>query len=145
MTSIRGSNPGGYLNPGKRTASDPTDSSPIKRPRTTSSGGRKATSAMDDTPLTEGQRKFIDQNIAKGGGIVISDTVQNKSAWIREARQRNLCINCAGSGHLKAECSATKRSDSSFSSLNALFPGSELVVKPEPFEESEPLNDWSQP
>jgi hypothetical protein len=93
----------------------------------------KSTSAGDDNPLTEGQRKFLDQNIAKGGGIVISDLVQNKLAWVKEARQRNLCINCAGSGHRKADCPATKRSDSSSSSLNALFPGSD-------FMDEEPLN-----
>ena len=29
----------------------------------------------DDTPLTDGQRRFLDQNIARGGGIVISDAV----------------------------------------------------------------------
>ena len=129
------SNPSGYQNLGKRITSDTQDSRPTKRPRTSSFGGRKATSAMDDTPLTEGQRKFIDQNIAKGGGIVISDMVQNKSAWVKEARQRNLCINCVGPGHLKADCPTTKHT-----TLNAIFPRCESIDP-----ETEPLNDWSQP
>ena len=85
---------------------------------------KKVKLTTDDTPLTDGQRRFLDQNIARGGGIVLSDAVQNKTVWIKEARQQNLCINCAGSGHRKADCPATKRSDSS-SSLNAIFPGAD--------------------
>ena len=85
---------------------------------------KKMKLTTDDTPLTDGQRRFLDQNIARGGGIVLSDAVQNKTVWIKEARQQNLCINCAGSSHRKADCPATKRSDSS-SSLNAIFPGTD--------------------
>jgi hypothetical protein len=94
---------------------------------TSSNNGAKKVKlgTSDDTPLTDGQRKFLDQNITRGGGIVLSDAVQNKTAWIQQARQQNLCINCAGSGHRKADCPATKRSDSSSSSLNAIFPGAD--------------------
>jgi Retrotransposon gag protein len=87
---------------------------------------KKSKSAHDDTPLTGGQRKFLDQNIAKGGGIVVSETVQNKSAWVKEAKERRLCIRCAGSGHFQNECPATRQSVSgatSTSSLNAMLPG----------------------
>jgi len=63
-------------------------------------------------PLTEGQRKFLNQNIAKGGEIIVFDVVQNKSTRIKEARQRDLCIRCAGPGHFASECKATRQSSS---------------------------------
>ena len=91
------------------------------------SSSKKPRIARDDTPLTEGQRKFLDQNITKGGGIIVSDAVQNKSAWIKEARQRDLCIRCAGPGHFASECRATRQSSSGTaaiaSKLNAILPG----------------------
>jgi hypothetical protein len=82
-------------------------------------------SNYDKRPLTDGERRFLDQNIAKGGGIIVSDAVQNKSAWLKEARERNLCIKCAGTGHCKPNCTATKRSNENggTSSLNAILPG----------------------
>jgi hypothetical protein len=73
-----------------------------------SSGGTSATGKFDETPLTDGQRKFLDQNIIKGGGIIVSDAVQDKTDWIKEARQRNLCIRCAGAGHYKSQCPAIR-------------------------------------
>jgi hypothetical protein len=83
----------------------------------------------DDTPLTDGERRFIDQNIARGGGIIVSEAVQNKVAWIKEAMERKLCIRCAGTGHILDECEATRQSNSwgstSKPSLNAIFPGTE--------------------
>jgi hypothetical protein len=82
--------------------------------------GSGTSTEYDETPLTEGQRKFLDQNIGKGGGIIVSDAVQNKSEWIKEARQRSLCIKCAGAGHYKAHCPATRRSTTG---LNAILPG----------------------
>ena len=84
------------------------------------SSGTSTTSKYDKTPLTEGQWKFLDQNITKGGGIILSDAVQNKVEWIKEARQRSLCINCAGVGHNKAQCPSTRRSTAG---LNAILPG----------------------
>ena len=78
-------------------------------------------------PLTEGQRKFLNQNIAKGGEIIVFDVVQNKSTRIKEARQRDLCIRCAGPGHFASECKATRQSSSGtaviVSKLNAILPG----------------------
>jgi hypothetical protein len=128
------SNIGARQNLSRRITS--TDARPNKRPRISDTGTKTTSSGSgDDAPLTDGQRRFLDQNIAKGGGIVISDLVQGKSAWIKEAMQRNLCINCAGSGHLKANCPATKPSDSSSSStssLNAIFPGSDFINNDEP-------------
>lgn len=89
-------------------------------------GTKKVRLSTDDAPLTDGQRRFLDQNIARGGGIVLSEALQNKTAWIKEARQQNLCINCAGSGHRKIDCPATKHNDSSSSSsFNAIFPGAD--------------------
>jgi hypothetical protein len=83
----------------------------------------------DDTPLTDGERRFIDQNIARGGGIIVSEAVQNKVAWIKEAMERKLYIRCAGTGHILDECEATRQSNSwgstSKPSLNAIFPGTE--------------------
>jgi hypothetical protein len=124
--SMRISNGGSSLN--ERISSD----RPNKKQKTSntssnnkSSGGGNTTtsssnSKYDETPLTENQRRFLDQNIQKGGGIILFDSVQNKVEWIKEARQRNLCINCAGPGHNKSQCTATKRS---LSELNAILPG----------------------
>jgi hypothetical protein len=94
-----------------------------------SSGGTLTTGKYDETPLTDGQRKFLDQNIIKGGGIIVSDAVQNKADWIKEARQRNLCIKCAGSGHYRLQCPAIRRSTTG---LNAILPGiGDLNSKPQ--------------
>jgi len=104
---------------GDRIASDRA----TKRQKTStsgSSGGISATGKFDETPLTDGQRRFLDQNIIKGGGIIISDAVQNKTDWINEARQRNLCIRCAGAGHYKSQCPAIRRSTTG---LNTVLPG----------------------
>ena len=127
--------PGWTSNVGRQSLSGriaSTDTRPNKRPRLSDTSTKTTSSSSgDDTLLTDGQRRFLDQNIAKGGGIVISDPVQNKSAWVKEAMQRNLCINCAGSGHRKINCTATKSSDSSSSlstsNLNAIFPGSDFI------------------
>jgi hypothetical protein len=119
---------GGRQNLSARIAS--TDTRPNKRPRTSDTGTKPTSSGSgDDTPLTDGQRRFLDQNIARGGGIVISDVVQNKSAWVKEATQRNLCINCGSASHRKINCmvTVTKPSDSSTSTLNAIFPGSDFI------------------
>jgi hypothetical protein len=82
---------------------------------------------LSNTPLTDGERRFLDQNIARGGGIVLKEEVQNKSAWVKEAKDRKLCIRCSGPGHFADDCEATKQSNSgastSKSSLNAIFPG----------------------
>src|SRR6202035_2236522 len=76
----------------------------------TMGSGTSTTTRYDETPLTDGQRKFLDQNIGKGGGIIVSDAVQNKSEWVKEAFQKSLCIKCAGAGHYKAHCPAVRRS-----------------------------------
>jgi hypothetical protein len=112
----------------KRISSS-TDSRPAKRVKTSDSGTRFASG--DDAPLTDGQRRFLDQNIAKGGGVVISPALQGKSAWIKEALKLNLCINCAASGHRKNDCpllaTEQKEPNPSPSNLNAIFPGSDFV------------------
>lgn len=113
-----------------------TDTRPNKRPRTDIGMKTISSGSGDDTPLTDGQRRFLDLNIAKGGGIVISENVQNKSAWVKEALQRNLCINCGSSSHRKINCTATateiKPSTTSSSSLNAILPGSDFINNEEP-------------
>jgi hypothetical protein len=90
--------------------------------------GKKAETMWDDTPIMEWERKFLDTNIGKGGGRFIRESVQNKVEWIKEARERKLCIQCTLSGHFKGECPATNgqnnnSSGTSSSSLNAIFPG----------------------
>jgi hypothetical protein len=94
--------------------------------------GKKAKTTWDDMPITEWERKFLDTNIGKGGGRFIRESVQNKVEWIKEARERKLCIQCASSGHIKGECSATNSqnnnpSGTSLSSLNAIFPGTDSL------------------
>jgi hypothetical protein len=126
-TPGRGSNTGNRQNLGKRISSS-TDSRPAKRLRTSEYGPKLASG--DDAPLTDGQRRFLDQNIAKGGGIVISPALQCKSAWVKEALKRNLCINCAASDHRKNDCpqnTEQKDPDPSTSNLNAILPGSDFV------------------
>jgi hypothetical protein len=95
-------------------------------------GNGKKARTRDDTPLTDGERRFLDTNISKGGGMFIRDAVQNKVAWIKEARERKLCIQCAASGHIKGpECQAknsnfpqrNNNSGGTSSALNAIFPG----------------------
>jgi hypothetical protein len=90
----------------------PSIQAPNNRSDVRSYDNKRFKTDHDDTPLTDGQRRFLDRNIAKGGGIVVSEKVQNKSAWIMEARQRKLCIRCAGSGHFQNECQATSESAS---------------------------------
>jgi hypothetical protein len=84
-------------------------------------------SEYDKRPLTDGERRFLDQNIARGGGIVVRPEVQKKSAWRKEARDLHLCINCAGPGHHSVDCKATKQRNQNggTSSLNAIFPGAD--------------------
>lgn len=128
LSSRIGTNVGSSLNdritsdrPNKKQKTSNTSSN-----NKSSGGGNTTTSSSnskyDESPLTENQRRFLDQNIQKGGGIILYDSVQNKVEWIKEARQRNLCINCAGPGHNKSQCTATKRS---LSGLNAILPGSD--------------------
>jgi hypothetical protein len=105
-------------------------------------GTKKVRLTTDDTPLTDGQRRFLDQNIAQGGGIVLSEAVQNKTAWIKEARHQNLCINCAGSGPVlhgpgpgprtSQSRSRTDRVDRYCSMNDVLDPQWRLIIRRQP-------------
>ena len=91
------------------------------------------TSNYTTTPLTDGEKRFLENNIKKGGGILLRESVQNNTEWIQRARNQGLCIKCAGKGHYSKDCPATRQSSSS-RSFNAIVDNDEL----------EHLNDLSQ-
>jgi hypothetical protein len=83
--------------PDKRQKSNPTTSKP-----------NPTTTVVDATPLTDGERKFLELNVQKGGGRYIRESVQRKEEWVRRARAEGLCIKCAGKGHYIGDCKVTR-------------------------------------
>jgi hypothetical protein len=75
-----------------------------KRPRTGNSGGSNFSSQGGQAPLSFGEKKFLESNIQKGGGVPVKENVQRKSEWINWAKREKVCIKCCGKGHFASDC-----------------------------------------
>jgi hypothetical protein len=49
--------------------------------------------------LTEGEKKFINMNRDRGGGLVVRSDTRHKSEWQEIARKEGRCLICAAKGH----------------------------------------------
>jgi len=96
---------------------DNQSSQPLKRRKISSSSGSSSIQ-HNTTPLTDGEKKFLDNNIKRGGGILLRESVQNNAEWIQQARKEWLCIKCASKGHYSRECTATRQSSMRFNAIS---------------------------
>lgn len=111
----------------------PTQSTSQGKRRKFNNSSTTSASNYITTPLSDGEKRFLENNIKKGGGILLRESVQNNTEWIQRARTQGLCIKCAGKGHYAKDCPTTRQSSSS-RSFNAIMDDNQL----------EHLNDLSQ-
>ncbi|TMC16245.1 MAG: hypothetical protein E6J34_20320 [Chloroflexi bacterium] len=104
--------------------SDNSGPGPSKKPRTnkpnSSSNATESSKYNSRDRLTEKEKDFLENNIKRGGGLVVHEHVRNKSEWIRWAMRLGVCIKCAERGHRLDDCKAGTPSKPSDKKLNAM-------------------------
>ena len=107
---IRNSSSGQPENSRKRRKLD-TSTPSNKPPSSNTSPGSNSTSSstsLNDLQLTPKQNKFLDVNIARGGGRVLHDVVMNNKGWRERAEKEGLCYRCCAKDHGWKKCNAGK-------------------------------------
>jgi hypothetical protein len=103
------------------------------------------TQQSSSAELTDGQKRFVDAQIKRGGGNQFFESVQNNTGWQTQAKQANLCFKCASPRHYAQSCNAPlprrQNTGTSVGGLNSIGDLNSLI----PDEEIDYLNDQQQP
>jgi hypothetical protein len=69
-------------------------------------------------PLTDGEKKFLDQNVKKGGGRYIYDHIQDHPEWRTIADAVKVCYRCGALGHNRDSCTVQPSTRANGGKLN---------------------------
>jgi Retrotransposon gag protein len=110
---------------------DNRNSNPKRRRTDYQQTNTPRTQQPTSTELTDGQKRFVDAQVKRGGGNQFFENVQNNSGWRAQAKQSNLCFKCASPHHHSNSCDAPlpplrQNTGSSVGNLNSLIPEEEI-------------------